>query len=193
MNVRGKKVTLRAIAQEDLPTLHRWANDPDIWQLLAGWHFPSSMDYMDHWFRGLKGDERSQRLAIDAPDLGLIGTANLVDIDWKNRTAFHGMMLGDKDIRGRGYGVDTIMAVMRYAFDELGLYRLDGSMIEHNQVSLHVYCEKCGWKVEGRQRGWYWRQGRRWDKVVVGVTADDYAELLQRSAYWDEAAGAAHG
>ena len=81
MNIRGKKVTLRAIAEDDLPTLHRWANDPDIWYLLAGWHFPSSMDFMKTWFEGLKGDQKNQRFAVDAPEMGLIGTANIVDID----------------------------------------------------------------------------------------------------------------
>jgi RimJ/RimL family protein N-acetyltransferase len=146
MNIKGKKVTLRAIDQNDLELLQKWANDPDIWYLLGGWHFPSSMDYMQNWFENLKHDNLNQRFAVDTPDLGLIGTANLVDIDWKNNHAFHGMMLGDKDIRGKGYGVDTIMAVMRYAFEELHLERLDGSMIEYNEISLSIYCKKLGWK-----------------------------------------------
>lgn len=186
MNIRGKKVLLRAIEEKDLETLHRWANDPDIWYLLGGWHFPSSMDFMKSWFQGLKNDTLNQRWAIEVPDLGLIGTANLVDIDWKNNHAFHGMMIGDKDIRGKGYGVDTIMAVMRYAFEELHLERLDGSMIEYNEPSLKVYCDKCGWKIEGRLRRWYFRKNRYWDKILVGITRDDYFELIEKNRYWEE-------
>ncbi len=185
MNIKGKKVTLRAIEEKDLELLHKWANDPDIWYLLGGWHFPSSMDYMHEWFKREKNDNLNHRFAIDAPEIGLIGTANIVDIDWKNNHAFHGMMLGDKDIRGKGYGVDTIMAVMRYAFEELHLERLDGSMIEYNKVSLKIYCEKLGWKEEGRQRNWYFRKNRYWDKVIVGVTRNDYFELLKNFKYWD--------
>lgn len=184
MNIKGRKVILRAIEEEDLPSLHKWANDPTIWPLLGGWHFPSSFDYQLKWFEGLKNDQLNQRLAIEVPDLGLIGTANLVDIDWKNNNAFHGIMLGDKDIRGKGYGIDTIMTIMRYAFEELHLQRLDGTMIESNSVSLSIYLNKCGWKEEGRQRNWYWRQNRYWDRVMVGVTRDDYTELLQQNNYW---------
>jgi RimJ/RimL family protein N-acetyltransferase len=114
----------------------------------------------------------------------LIGTANLVDIDWKNRNAFHGLLLGDRDIRGKGYGVDTVMTLMRYAFEELGLERLDGSMIAYNEASLRLYIGKCGWKEEGRQRNWYYRQGRHWDRILVGVTRSDHAELLARDNYW---------
>ncbi|MEW6742660.1 MAG: GNAT family protein [Planctomycetota bacterium] len=185
MNIVGKRVILRAIEEQDLPDLHRWANDPEVWYLLAGWHFPSSMRSLVQWWENLPNDSLNQRFAIEAPDAGLIGTANLVDIDWKNNHAFHGMMLGDKEIRGKGYGVDTIMAVMRYAFDELHLERLDGSMIEYNQISLNVYCKKCGWKEEGRMRRWYYRKGQYWDKIIVGITREDYQSLLAENHYWE--------
>ena len=185
MNIHGKRVVLRAIEEYDLPQLHKWANDPDIWYLLDGWHFPGSMEYQKKWFASLQSDHLNQRFAIEAPDVGLIGTANLVEIDWKNNHALHGMMLGDKEIRGKGYGTDTIMAVMRYAFEELHMERLDGGMIEYNQVSLKVYCMKCGWKEEGRRRRWYFRKNRYWDMIIVGVTRDDYFELVEQNKYWD--------
>ena len=184
MNIKGKKVLLRAIDENDLNDLYRWANDPDIWYLLGGWHFPSSFDFMKKWFEGLKNDQLNQKFAIEAPEVGLIGTANLVDIDWKNNHAFHGMMLGDKNIRGKGYGVDTIMAVMRYAFEELHLERLDGSMVEYNEISLNIYLKKCGWKEEGRQRNWYFRKNRYWDRIMVGITREDYFNLLTAKNYW---------
>lgn len=186
MNIQGKKVILRAIEEKDLEILHKWANDPEIWYMLGGWHFPSSMDYMKKWFENLKDDPLNQRFAVDASGTGLIGTANLTDIDWKNNHAFHGMMLGDKDIRGKGYGIDTIMTIMRYAFEELHLERLDGSMIEYNEISLNIYCKKCGWKEEGRQRNWYFRKNRYWDKILVGVISEDYFELIKKNGYWDK-------
>ena len=185
MNFKGKKVLLRAIEENDLPLLHKWANDPEIWPLLASWHFPLSLKSQKEWFDQLTPDSKDQRFAIVAPDIGLIGTANLVAINWKDRNAFHGMMLGDVDIRGKGYGKDTIMALMRYAFEELNLQRLDGSMIEYNAASLAVYVNKCGWKEEGRQRKYYFRKNSYWDKIIVGVTREDYFELVKENNYWD--------
>ena len=184
MNIRGKTVTLRAIEEADLAKLHQWGNDPELWAMLGGWHFPTSLRQTQAWFEGLAGDPLNQRFAIDAPGTGLVGTANLVDIDWKNNHAFHGMMIGDPSMRGRGIGVDVIMATMRYAFDELHLRRLDGSMIAYNEASLAVYLGKCAWKEEGRQRDWYYRGGRYWDRVLVGVHADDYRALVDANGYW---------
>jgi RimJ/RimL family protein N-acetyltransferase len=184
MNIKGNKIILRAVEQEDLQLLHQWANDPEIQYGLGGWHFPSNFNDQQKWFASLSLNSPDQRFAIETEDLGLIGTANLVNIDWKNKNAFHGMLLGDKNIRGKGYGVDTVMTIMQFAFEELGLERLDGSMIEYNTASLKMYLGKCGWKEEGRQRNYYFRKNRFWDKIIVGVTKGDYFDLIAENNYW---------
>ena len=142
MNIKGNKVLLRAIVKEDLPLLQKWSNDPEINYMLGGWHFPSNEVDQEKWFNGLSLNSNNQRFAIETEDLGLIGMANLVDINWKDRNAFHGMLLGDKDMRGKGYGVDTILTINKYAFEELGLMRMDTTIISYNKVSIGVYTKK---------------------------------------------------
>jgi RimJ/RimL family protein N-acetyltransferase len=186
MNIHGKIVTLRAIEESDLPQFHEWGNDPDLWRLLGGWHFPVSTESTKTWIKNQADDRNNIRLAITTPTDGLVGLANILDIDWKNRHAFHGMMLGNPAVRGKGIGQDTVMAIMRYAFDELGLRRLDGSMIDYNHASIGLYCGKCGWQKEGIQRDWYYRDGQYWDKLMVGVTHQDYLALLDDTNYWEE-------
>ena len=184
MDIEGKHVTLRAIEPADLPQLQRWANDPSLQRMLGGWHFPTSASDQQAWLAAQSCRSLDQRFAVHAREHGLIGTANLVGIDWKNRNAFHGMFLGERQMRGRGLGVDTIMAVMRYAFDELGLARLDTDIIEYNEPSLAVYTGKCGWEVEGRKEDAYFRGGRLWGKFVLGITAARYRALADSTAYW---------
>jgi len=186
MNIIGKKITLRAVEKEDLPILHRWANDPATQDIIGNIHFPSSMDYQNSWFDKLQKDELNQRFAIDTPELGIIGISSLMNIDWRNNHGWHGIILGDKDIRGKGYGIDAVMATMRYAFEECHFERLDGSIIEYNQISYSFYCNKLGWKEEGRRRNYYYRKGRYWDQIVVGITREDYYDLLEKNNYWDE-------
>lgn len=186
MNIKGKVISLRAIERGDLELLNKWANDPEIQYMLGGWHAPSSMVVMEDWLKRISSDSLNQRLAIQHDELGLIGTANLVDINWKDKNAFHGMLLGDKDIRGKGIGVDVVFSIMRYAFEELGLNRLDGSIIDYNEASKKLYLGKCGWKIEGTLRQWYWRKNSFWDKIVVGVTRQDYFDLVKSTNYWGQ-------
>jgi RimJ/RimL family protein N-acetyltransferase len=186
MNIKGKRVILRAIEKDDLPLLHKWSNDPEINYMLGGWHFPSSTIDQDKWFFSLSLNNNNQRFAIDTLEDGIIGMVNLVDINWKDRRAFTGMLLGDKDIRGKGFGKDTIMTMNKYAFEELGLKRLDGSMISYNESSIYVYTEKCGWKQEGIKKQAYFRKNTWWDEVIVGITRDDYDEFINENNYWDD-------
>ena len=185
MHILGKRTILRAIEETDLDRFNEWGNDPELWRMLGGSHFPVSKVSTRAWFDRFHGDQWNLRLAVTTSEYGLVGLANLLELDWKNRHAFHGMMLGSAAVRGQGIGLDTVMAIMRYAFDELGLNRLDGSMIEYNTASVRLYCGHCGWKEEGRQRGWYYREGRYWDKIMVGITREDYAELVRSTRYWD--------
>jgi len=187
MNIKGKVLTLRAIEEKDLELLQKWANDPVTQDGIGELHFPGSMDFHKTWFQNLKNDRLNQRFVVDVPNIGIIGISSIIKIDWRNSHAWHGLVLGEGNYRGKGYGVDAIMATMRYAFEEMNLERLDGSMIEYNEPSLSAYCgAKLGWKEEGRRRNYYFRKGRYWDQIVVGVTKQDYLELIEKTNYWDD-------
>ena len=182
MNILGERVLLRAIEERDLSHLQRWANDPDIQSMLGGWHFPVSERDQRQWFEALSLNSPNQRFAVDMIGEGLIGTANLVSIDWQNRTAFHGMLIGEGKWRGRGLAQETVNTLMRYAFDELNLYRIDTDIIEYNSKSLRLYLEKCGWQKEGVRKNWYFRKGRRWDKILIGMTKEAYEAFVGKDA-----------
>ena len=186
MNVKGKNVLLRAIERDDLPLLQKWANDPEICSMIGGWHFPTNMNDQNKWFDSLNVQSLNQRFAIEVPESGLLGTANLVDINWKDRNAFHGILIGDQNARNKGYAADTIFAIMKYAFDELGLNRLDTTIIAYNVNSINLYTKKCGWTQEGVQKDWYFRNGSYCDRLWFGITRKGYLALTQLNGYWNE-------
>lgn len=188
MHIKGKKTVLRAVEEHDLRDLQRWANDPDLQSCLGGWHFPVSALDQARWLETLSFNSVNQRFIVHVEGTGPVGTTNLVSIDWQNRSAFHGLLIGERSLHGSGIATDALMALMRFAFDEMGLYRLDTDIIEYNAASLKFYTQKCGWRREGVRKGWYYRKGRRWDKIIVGITCDDYAALCNRTGYWSPAA-----
>lgn len=113
-----------------------------------------------------------------------MGIATLTGIDWKNRRASHGIKLAGRERRAKGIGTDAVMAVMRYAFDELGLHRLDGSWFEENTASSRLYT-RLGWREEGICREYIYKRGRYRDLILTGILAEDYYKLLERNRYWD--------
>lgn len=184
MNIYGKKVVLRAMEPSDCELVRKMFNDPEIEDLVVGWAFPLSQYAQEKWFEKHYCDQ-DFRFIIETEEDGAVGVATLLDIDWKNRMAQHGIKLANKERRGKGVGTDTVMAIMRYAFDELGFNRLNGSWFPENIASKSMYM-KCGWKEEGIRRNYIYKHGKYRDLVETGILAEEYYELIKQNNYWEK-------
>ena len=177
MNIIGDKVYLRAMERDDMEAFRVNANDPEIEYAVGGWSFPISSVQQNNWFERVSGDNSNLRLTIaDKETDGVLGMINLVNIDWKSGCAFSGIRLFDSCPKKKGYGKDAVFAIMEYAFNELRLHRLEGSIIETNIASRKLY-EKCGWVVEGVKRDAVFKNGKYFDELQVAILKDEYERL----------------
>jgi len=183
MNIIGKNVMLRAVELDDLTALQRWSNDPEVQYGLGGWHFPLSKASLQNWVGSFRFDSDDQRFIIEAPGAGAIGLVTLTSINWKDRNGFHGILIGEREQRGKGFAADAIVSLMRYTFEELGLQRLDTSIVEYNTASLALHIDKCGWTKEGRKEQAVFRKNRFWANIILGVTRDEYASNLRAGKF----------
>jgi len=184
MNVYGKSVVLRAMQREDMQMVVDMFNDAEIENLVQGWAFPLSLEQQYRWFEQHMEDQSGFRFVIETPSDGAVGIATLSNIDWKNRRAGQGIKIKSSEHRAKGIGTDAVMAVMRYAFDELGLHRLDSGRFEDNVASQKLY-EKCGWKIEGHRKEYIYKRGAWRDWVYLGILEADYRKLLEKTNYWE--------
>ena len=181
MNVYGKKIYLRAMEPEDMEMYREMANDPETERLLGGWSFPISKREQLSWYERAVSDKNNLRFTIVVQETEeASGMLNLVDIDWKNGSAFHGIRLSGN--KGKGFGTDAVMTIMKYAFEELRLIRLDGSFIEYNLPSQGLY-KKCGWVIEGTKKKAYYRNGQHYNLLIAGITDEEYFEIKERLGY----------
>ena len=183
MNVKGKKVTLRAIENRDLGLLQQMLNDPEMESKVVGWSFPISEQMQSNWYGRACSDNKNIRLVIDTPENGSVGLVTLHDIDWKNRVASIGIKIASGQLRSRGIGTDSIMAIMRYAFDELGLHRLESTAFTDNLPSLNLF-RKCGWQVEGTERERAFKNGKFRDLNIISILESEYHSLIEKTNYW---------
>lgn len=181
MNIYGKKVYLRAMEPTDMEIFRQMTNDPDTEKMLGGWSFPVSEKEQMQWYDKAIADKKNLRFTVVLKDnQEVIGMVNLVDIDWKNGSAFHGIRLNSQ--KRNGYGTDAVMSLMKYAFEELRLVRIDTTIVENNIPSQGLY-KKCGWTIEGKKKKACYKDGRFWDNYVMGITDDEYYEVKKNLGY----------
>lgn len=177
MNIVGEKIYLRAMESSDMEAYRNNANDPETEYAVGGWSFPISTIQQEKWFESALNDQNNLRLSIVLKDTDqVIGMINLVNIDWKSGVAFSGLRLFNNSHKRKGYGKDAVMAIMDYAFNELRLHRLEGSIIETNVPSKKLY-EKCGWTVEGIKRQAVYKNGKFYDELQVAILKSDYDKI----------------
>lgn len=186
MYLYGKKVILRSVEEEDLEMLRELTNSPDFEQMIVGWSFPISKKDQEKWYQNCQNGLAKIQYVIETEQDGAVGLIGLRDLDWKNGSASGlGMRIAKREIRTRGLATDAWMTLLRYAFNELRLNRINGAALSYNKASLRV-CEKVGFKIEGVQREAVYKNGKYEDVVMLACLKSDYEELINNTNYWEE-------
>ena len=133
--IRGQKVVLREKRIEDAPDDFAWRSDEELAKLDAT--RPLNMTY-DDFLRYARTEiddpgPRSKRLAIDTLDGRHIGNFMYYDLDLRRGEAELGIMIGDRDYWGKGYGSDALRAVQDYIFTQTTLTRVYLHTLEWNE------------------------------------------------------------
>ncbi len=171
----GKNLRLRAIEREDIPRFLRWFNDPEVRRFVL-MHEPLSRAKEERWFEEQLSRGNDLILAIEVlveNEWVPIGNIGLHRIDLKNRTAILGIVIGEKDFWGRGYGREAIRVLLRYAFFELGLNRVELETFEFNTRALRCYAA-AGFKKVGVRRRALFRDGKFHDVILMDLLAEEF-------------------
>jgi RimJ/RimL family protein N-acetyltransferase len=93
---------MRPVELVDAPDLQRYANDPDIRRMISN-QFPHSLISEEEWIKKISKDSTKEVvLAIVLKETDqVIGVMGLHSINWKDRTATTGALIGKEEWRGR--------------------------------------------------------------------------------------------
>ncbi|HMC53293.1 MAG TPA: GNAT family protein [Acidimicrobiales bacterium] len=86
----------------------------------------------------------------------------------------------DEEVAGRGYTPEAVVLVFRFAFEDLGLHRLQVSIIPRNQPSRRV-AEKLALRDEGTAARYLEINGVWEDHVRYAITSEEWEE--RRAGY----------
>ena len=165
--------------EKDAETESRWTHDPDYLRLLdEAPARPLSPGQIKKRYEAVSKDQgRSlfQFALRTRADDRLIGFAKLYRIEWNHAAGWLTLGIGTPEDRGQGYGAEALRLILRYAFDELNLYRLSAMTFEYNTGALR-FLEKAGFTVEVRRRQALYRDGRRWDILLLGLLRSEWEQ-----------------
>lgn len=170
----GENLYFRPLEMDDVETCQAWINNPELTQYLYSGRFPYNKMRETEWFEKLYKDDKSLHLAICLKDNDRhIGNCGLNRINWLDSWADFGILIGEKDCRGKGYGTEATKLMVDHCFTSLNLNRVELATFSFNDRAQRCY-EKAGFTEEGRQRDKYYKHGKHHDEILMAILRKDW-------------------
>ena len=155
---KGRLVSLRTHVPANREAFQRWYADREIAELLRHDLEPltpaQSRSYFDTFI--LPSSARGTCFAIhERSSKRLIGTTALTDrVSGRNGvSALFRIVIGEKDVWGRGYGTEATRLLAEEAFDSMGLSEIRLEVFNHNVRAIAAY-SRVGFEVTGEHVEW---------------------------------------
>ncbi|WP_026650863.1 GNAT family N-acetyltransferase [Butyrivibrio proteoclasticus] len=144
--MRGEKVSLRLITDEDTDLIVKWRNNPrvrDNFVYREVFTPESHREWMNT--KVAKGEVvqliicDNRQIDPDTQELTPVGSVYFRDIDEDNKTAEYGIFIGEDDAIGKGFGNETALLATTYAREQMGLKKLILRAFTDNTPAIKSY------------------------------------------------------
>lgn len=152
--LKGEKVSLREMRDDDLGLIFDWENRPEL-DYLGNEHEPLSEAQISNFINHSTGDiylDGQLRLMIEAAG-STIGCIDLFEFDQHNQRAGVGILIAEVENRKNGYAKEALNLLTNYCFEVLNLKQLYCHIPVDNEASLRLF-STCGFEETGRCRDW---------------------------------------
>jgi RimJ/RimL family protein N-acetyltransferase len=173
--LEGTIVNLRAPELEDLDRNTRWINDREVTRYLSA-RYEMSHLAEEGWLRDVVSKPMAYDrvfYAIETKEGQHIGNINLFKAQPEEQKCELGIMIGEKMHWSKGYGTDALRTLVRFAFDEMNMQRVELTVYHFNDRGQAAY-RKAGFVEEGRRRDAIYTEGAYHDLIVMSVLRDGW-------------------
>lgn len=183
ITIEGEHVALGPIRRDLIPLYQAWINDLTVSRFLR--NGPITLDQEVKWYESVLADKHLVYFTIyELPSYRPIGCVDLHNIDFQNRSAGLGIMIGEKAARGRGLGTDAVQLVCDYGFHALELNSIWLITYGWNIAGQRAF-SKAGFREVGRRRQARFFAGRFWDDIYYDVLREEFESPVVRRLMTD--------
>src|SRR5205807_2139134 len=116
INISGEKIALGPARRDLLPLYQRWINDFEVIRTLGARLRPMTWEAEEAWYEETSKSDTLFTI-YERATMRPIGNTGLHDIDHLHRTAEFGILIGEKECWGKGYGTETTRLMLDYGFN----------------------------------------------------------------------------
>ena len=185
---KGRLVTLRTHVPANREAFQRWYADREIAELLRHDLEPLTATQSRGYFETfiLPSSARGTCFAIhERKSKRLVGTTALTDrVNGRNGvSALFRIVIGEKDVWGRGYGTEATRLMAKEAFDTMGLSEIRLEVFNHNLRAIAAY-SRVGFEVTGEHVEWVPRHKTELRVIEMRLSRDAFMASADQRCRW---------
>ena len=152
--------------------------DPEVARLTGCKSVFSRQEVTDFFLSSIEAEDCCLFLIID-PEGGIIGESVINEIDRERKSANFRIAFFHAERCGGGLGTWATCATRDFAFERLGLHRLELDVFSFNPRAERVY-EKAGFRREGVLRDAVLSGGAYADDILMAILEDEWQEIKKK-------------
>ena len=166
-NLRGKKISLRALEPEDLEFLYAVENNEVNWEV-SNTQAPFSKYLLKQYLENAHLDiyeAKQLRLVIEHNvSKQAIGLIDLFDFNPQHKRVGVGILIA-AEFQQKGFASDALALLVPYAFTHLGVHQLYANITSDNRKSIALF-EKHRFREVGVKKDWILSNGKFKDELL---------------------------
>jgi Acetyltransferases, including N-acetylases of ribosomal proteins len=175
--LKTERLILRKITPQDDRDIFEYASDDQVSRYLT-WDTHKTLEdtrwFIQFTLGRYQQDEAGDWGIVWRESGKLIGTAGFVWYDMNNRRAEMGYVLS-RLFWGQGIMAEAVRRILQFAFEEMGLNRIECCHFLPNEKSGRVM-QKAGMTFEGVARERVFAKGKYWDVKQYAILRSDKLE-----------------
>lgn len=167
---------LRELERKDIEKINLWRNSKDLIDMLGApfRYINSEVDYKWYDSYMVNRDKMIRCAIVDSND-DILGLVSLVTIDYMNQSAELHIMIGEKKNRGCGIGTFAVIEILKHAFFDMNINRIELAVLEQNTHAIRLY-EKIGFTYEGTKRKAKYKNGIFENIKIYAILRNEFEE-----------------
>lgn len=150
-----------------------WLNDPEVVRFSEQRFRTHTLESCLAYMNSFEGTPNYFWACVTRePNIEHIGNINAY-VDTRNKVGDVGVLIGEKNYWGKGYGLEVFVAVTNYLFRENHVRKVTAGTVAANTGMVRIM-EKAGMKEDGRRIRHVLLDGQEFDVIYAALFRDDW-------------------
>jgi RimJ/RimL family protein N-acetyltransferase len=168
----GERLYLSPVNPDEVDNYLKWMNDEFVAVNFGQFTRVVSSKHDMKWLYEPGNDMHRYAIVLLDGDM-LIGSISLHNIDPINRSAFIGIFIGEEELRGKGYGAESIRLILNYGFKTMNIHSIMLTVHADNFAGISCY-KRVGFREVGRLPDAIFKNGKYVDKLYMSILEHEF-------------------